>query len=206
MGMFDLQMESILGYSTSEYGAIALAQGSYLSVRTDEEINPFLTDLIDMVTTLSDTIYPNADISDYVETLQNGTFGPVIRKAIYDIFKELSRVSHIYIGRELAAIRLSHFGRDMRKPIYDALTKLGINNDLYYQATSSDFLYTISNNIAILDHYIGDIHPYMKLPDKVEDTNNPGYMVDVDILSATLFNNNEWIKDVVIPSTVSQIL
>ena len=206
MGMFDLQMESILGYSTSEYGAIALAQGSYLSVRTDEEMNPFLTDLIDMVTTLSDTIYPDADISDYVDALQNGTFGPVIRKAIYDIFKELSRVSGIYIGRELAAIRLSHFGRDMRKPIYDALTKLGINGDLYYQATSSDFLYTISNNIAILDVYIGDIHPYMKLPDKVEDTNVPGRMVDVDILSATLFNNNAWIKDVIIPSTVSQIL
>lgn len=200
MGMFRTELESILGYSVfSSEGQKAIEQGSYLSVRNDAEINPFISDLIELTTTLTDTIYPDADISEYVETLQNATFGPVIRKAIYDIFKELSRVSGIYIGRELAAIRLAHFGRDMRKPIYDALMKLGIDGDLYYKAQASDFVYTITNDSATLVYYIGAVHPYMELPDKVED-------VDVNILASTLFNENEWIKDVIIPNTVTQIM
>ena len=202
MGIFTDELRDVRGYTAKE-GDVYI-----VTYHSDDRYGfDYIRSLIiEMTEALSETIYPEANISEYITALQSDTFGPDIRRDIYNIFKELSRASGIYIGRELAAIRLAHFGRDMREPVYDALIKLGIEGDLYYNAVSSDFIYSIMGGYAYLDYYIGDIHPYMRLPNVVDDFNNPGYTVEVRALSSTLFDNNDWLKDVVVPLTVDQIM
>lgn len=201
MGMFTNELIELRGYIQKEGDVYVVSTSDYYL-----DFDYIRSLIIDMTTVLSETLYPTANISEFITALQTATFGPEIRTAIYNIFKEFARVSGIYIAKECASIRLAHFGRDMREPIYDALIKLGIEGDLYYDAVSSDFRYIVDNGVATLNYYIGGNHPYMKLPEKVEDPEDPETMVDVVCLASTLFNDNEWIKDVVIPDAVTQIM
>jgi hypothetical protein len=203
MGIYDSELIELRGYRAKDddvYIVNKVGADDYLGFDYIRSL------IIEMTTTLSNTLYRTADIASYVTTLQNATFGPTIRKAIYDIFKELARVSGIYIGRELASIRLAHFGKDMRQPLYDALVKLGIEQDLYYDAVSSDFIYSINGGYATLDYYIGEDQPYIRIPATVDDLSNPGYTAEVKTLSTTLFTNATWLKGVSVPHGVTQIM
>lgn len=203
MGIYDNELNELRGYWDKD-DDVYIINRSY----ADEYLSfDYIRSLIiEMTTTLRNTLYRTANIASYVTTLQNATFGPTIRKAIYDIFKELARVSGIYLGRELASIRLAHFGKDMRQPVYDALVKLGIEQDLYYDAVSSDFIYSINGGYATLDYYIGEDQPYIRIPATVDDISNPGYTAEVRMLSTTLFTDATWLKGVSVPFGVTQIM
>lgn len=198
MGLFDERLQNIVGYHTSEEGMIALSKGCYMSRTNDLEFNPFIDDLIFMVTALAGALYRDADISDYVETLQNSAYGPTIRKAIYDIFRELSRASHIYIYSELCAIKSAHFGRDMRQPIYDALKKLGIDQDLYVQTTGDDYIWYEDSGDVTIVRYIGPAWPYIIMPETIDGNT-------VTTVSSLTFNGNKTIMGVKFPANATSI-
>lgn len=194
MGIYDNKLIELRGYRAEDDDVYIVNRdaGDYLSFDYIRSL------IIEMTTTLRDVLYRDANISTYVTTLQNATFGPTIRKAIYDIFKELARVSGIYIGRELASIRLAHFGKDMRQPLYDALVKLGIEQDLYVQTTGDDYIwYEDSGNVTIV-RYIGPTWPYIIMPETIDGNT-------VTTVSSLTFNGNKTIMGVKFPANATSI-
>ena len=198
MGMFDDRLENIVGYYLTEEGMEALSKGCYISKTNDMMINPFIEDLVLIVTSLAGALYRNANIEPYVEALQTSNFGPRMRKAIYDIFRELSRASHIYLVPELCKIKSAHFGRDMRQPIYDALIKLGANEDLYVQTVAEDYIYSVDTNSVSLVLYKGPTWPYIITPDTIEN-------LPVTAISEFCFDSNNTLMGVRMPSGVISI-
>lgn len=196
MGMFDKDLKKIRGYQSRNGDSYYVFDTVYKGKA--ELINSLLT----IVTAICASKYPDVDISEEVAKLPNLKWGPDIRNTIYMIFKKIAVGSGIYLGRELVAIRYAHFGRDMREPLYDALIKIGAEENLYYPTTGDDYIYTISNGVATLQLYKGEVHPFLAIPNYVNDG---GSDIPVGVLSCLLFSNCDWLEAVYIPENVTKI-
>jgi len=163
--------------------------------------------LIETLQSMIDDLYPGVydEVIDDLNNLSSLKWGPEIRNAIYRIFRTIAVEYDVSISYELSLIRYAHYGRDMREPLFDALIKMGANQDFYYNAKSTDFIYEIINNEATLIRYIGPHRKKIKIPETVNDLIDPDISVPVKTLSAILFTNSTWLIGIKIPDSVTLI-
>lgn len=149
MGMVDTELKNIRGYDIDDTGKKYLNTAlPYTNVRDA---------IITIFTLLAKKKYKVWDdgMSAICFNLNMHTFGPMLRDDIVEGLELLQSKSDVSIFFEIAQVKESHYGREMRQPLYDALVRLGAEEDFYYQTQPSDFLYSTTENGVTLIKYIG---------------------------------------------------
>lgn len=173
-----------------------------------ESYDAFISNLISIVNDLVSNLYPYAEwhIQEELEELPTMKWGPDIRYTIYKIFRAIASAYNLPIAYELSVIRYVHYGRDMREPLFNALMKMGANQDFYYKATSDDFFYIdIGNDEAELIRYIGPQKAKIELPKFVVNPSNPSNQLTVTSMYVDIFSGANWLSAMKIPDTIKAI-
>lgn len=98
-----------------------------------------------------------------IDSIKSHTFGPYIREAIAKSVEDIIIASGVVYDPTPIKIREVHYGRDIRDILYDFLIRYGAEEDLYYQTTKSDYIYTTSESGVTLIKYIGGMQ-YIATP------------------------------------------